>query len=161
MSDRELGRQLGTLMLHCVGGRGGDVLRVIDESGLSFFQMKVLMALRGAGDGAQGPATIGDLAETLGISPASASRAVDGLVKRRLVTRSEDADDRRVRRVVATAKGVELADQIISARLTGLEEFVSSLEGEEREKLSVALGALLQRQDLADLYRRYGERGRR
>ena len=42
------------------------------------------------------------------------SRAVDALVKKRLVTRVEDPDDRRVRRVAITAKGKELVDTLLS-----------------------------------------------
>jgi DNA-binding MarR family transcriptional regulator len=152
VSDRDLALQLGTLMLHCLGGRGGDVLRVIDESGLTFVQMKAVVTLQGTGD--EGPATISELAESMGISAASASRAVDGLVRKRLVTRSEDPDDRRVRRVGLTAKGSRLADQIISARLAGLEEFAASLEGAEREKLADALSTLLEREDMAELHDR-------
>ena len=152
VSDGELAIQLGSLMLHCLGGRGGDVLRVIDESGLTFVQMKAVVTLQGAGD--EPPATVSALAETLGISAASASRAVDGLVKRRLATRSEDSEDRRVRRVGLTAKGAELADRIISARLAGLETFAASLEGRERVKLADALSTLMEREDIAELHSR-------
>jgi DNA-binding MarR family transcriptional regulator len=152
VSDRELALRLGTLMLHCLGGRGGDVLRVIDESGLTFVQMKTVVTLQGSGE--DEPTTVTALAESMGISAASASRAVDGLVRKRLVTRGEDPDDRRVRRVGLTAKGSELADQIISARLAGLEEFAASLEGAERDKLADALATLIEREDFAELHDR-------
>ena len=41
--DDELALKLGALILRCMGPQGGEVLRVIDESGLSFAQMKVLV----------------------------------------------------------------------------------------------------------------------
>ena len=66
---------------------GGAAIRAIDESGLTFTQMKVLMTLAGAVDE---PPTLKPLAEELGLSLPSASRAVDGLVKRELVARTED-----------------------------------------------------------------------
>jgi DNA-binding MarR family transcriptional regulator len=159
VSDRELAMQLGSVMLHCFGGSGGDVLRVIDESGLTFVQMKAVVTLQGPEH--EAATTVTALADALGISTASASRGVDGLVKRKLATRIEDTEDRRVRRVALTGKGVELADQIISARLAGLEEFTSSLEADERSKLATALEALMERDELADLYRRNRERARR
>jgi DNA-binding MarR family transcriptional regulator len=156
--DTELALRLGSLMLHCMGGRGGDVLRVIDESGLSFVQMKALVALQ---DEEAEARTVTALAEEQGISAASASRAVDGLVRKRLASRVEDTDDRRVRRLTLTPRGRELADRIISARLAGLEDFVSSLEADERKKLETALDALVQRDEVAETYRTYERRMRR
>jgi DNA-binding MarR family transcriptional regulator len=102
--------------------------------------------------------TVSEVAESLEISPASASRAVDGLVKRRLATRSEDPQDRRVRRVSLTARGTELADQIISARLAGIEDFVASIPQADRAKLADALAALMEQDEMADLYARHAER---
>ena len=156
--DRELAFQLGSLMLFCFGG-GNDVLKVIDESGLGFVQMKTVVTLQGPG-GPDAP-TVTALADELGISPASASRAVDGLVKKKLVTRVEDEEDRRVRRITLTSRGQELADRIISARLAGLEEFAASLKGAERTKLASALEELLEREEIAEVYRKYEERANR
>ncbi len=102
-TDRELALELASLMLHCFRGRGNDVLRVIDESGLSLVQMKTVIAI--SSHELPKETTVTALSETLGVSPASASRAVDGLVKQKLASRVEDAEDRRVRRVTLTAKG--------------------------------------------------------
>ena len=76
-------------MLRCMSADGGSAIRVIDESGLTFTQMKVLMTLAGARE--QAP-SLKPVAEGLGLSLPSASRAVDGLVKRALVARTEDPD---------------------------------------------------------------------
>ena len=159
-TDRELALQLGSVMLSCFGGHGGEVLRVIDESGLSFVQMKAVVTLGGMAS-EQGATTVTALADTLGVSAPSASRAADGLVKRKLATRIEDADDRRVRRIELTAKGQELADQIVSARLHGIEDFTASLQGAERTKLATALAALMERDEIAEIYRRNEERAGR
>src|SRR5262245_7405517 len=159
IGDRELAFQLGSLMLFCFGGSGSDVLKVIDESGLSFVQMKALVNMQGP-EGPQRP-TVTALADELGISPASASRAVDGLVRKKLATRVEDEEDRRIRRITLTSKGQELADRIISARLAGLEEFAASLKGAERTKLASALEALMEREEIAEVYRKYEERATR
>jgi DNA-binding MarR family transcriptional regulator len=99
--------------------------------------------------------TVTALSDELGISPASASRAADALVRKKLATRVEDPDDRRVRRLALTARGRDLADRIISARLAGLEEFIGSLTADERRKLESALDALLERPDVAEIYRNY------
>jgi DNA-binding MarR family transcriptional regulator len=152
----ELSVKLGAFVLRCLGGQGGEVFRVIDDSGLTFAQMKVLVELEKADED-----TVTALSEELGISPASASRAADGLVRKKLATRIEDSQDRRVRRLALTARGRDLADRIISARVAGLEEFADSLSASERAKLEAALDALLKRPELAEIYGKYEKRVRR
>jgi DNA-binding MarR family transcriptional regulator len=100
-TDRELALRLGTLVLCTMSTDGGGVIRAIDESGLTFVQMKTLVTLSGDEE----PSAINSISERLGISLPSASRAVDGLFKKGLVTRVEDTEDRRVRRVVLTDEG--------------------------------------------------------
>jgi DNA-binding MarR family transcriptional regulator len=133
---------------------------VIDDSGLSFIQMKTVVTLGGAESNGDAT-TVTALAETLGVSNASASRAADGLVKKKLATRVEDPEDRRVRRLELTARGRELADRIVSARLAGIEDFTASLECAERTKLAAALDALMEREELAHIYRGNSERAER
>jgi DNA-binding MarR family transcriptional regulator len=84
-----------------------------------------------------------DIAERLQISLASVSRAVDGLVRSRLVTRVEDPDDRRVRRLSITSKGQRLAGEIVAARMADLEAFAASLTPTQLRKLDAALEAIL------------------
>src|SRR6185437_11648841 len=148
----ELAVKLGAFVLRCMGGASSEVFRVIDESGLTFSQMKVLVELEAAEEDER---TVTALSEELGISAPSASRAADGLVRKRLATRVEDPDDRRVKRLALTAKGRRLADRIISARLASLEEFTGSLEGDMRKRLESALDALLERPEVAEIYVRY------
>jgi DNA-binding MarR family transcriptional regulator len=150
-TDRELGYRLGAVMLRCMSADGGMAIRVIDESGLNFIQMKVLMTLSGAEE----PPTLKPIAEGLGLSLPSASRAVDGLVKRDLVARTEHPDDRRQRLLALTAAGHELADKIVAARIEGLEQFASSLSEIERERLGEALDLLLEREEIAAIYHQY------
>ncbi len=132
-----------------MGPRGNEVFKVIDESGLTFAQMKVLVELQVPDEESR---TVTAISEELGISVASASRATDGLVRKKLATRVEDPDDRRVRRLTLTSKGRSLADRIISARLATLQGFTASLESDERKKLESALDALLERPELAEIY---------
>jgi DNA-binding MarR family transcriptional regulator len=153
----DLAVKVGALIMRCMGPQGGEVMRVIDESGLTFAQMKTIVNLQAP----DAEATVSALTEQLGISAASASRAADGLVRKKLVSRVEDADDRRVKRLALTAKGRRLADRIISARLAGLEEFTSSLEADERRKLESALDALMKRPEIAEIYANYERRVRR
>jgi DNA-binding MarR family transcriptional regulator len=154
----EFALKLGAFLLRCLGRASGEVFRLIDESGLTFSQVKVLVELDSADEDAR---TVTALSDELGISPASASRAADALVRKKLATRVEDPDDRRVRRLALTARGRDLADRIISARLAGLEEFTDSLSADERRKLESALDALLERPEVAEIYRNYERKVRR
>jgi DNA-binding MarR family transcriptional regulator len=151
-ADRELGYKLGAVMLRCMSADGGTAIRVIDESGLSFIQMKLLMTLAGTLDEAP---TLKPIAEKLGLSLPSASRAVDVLVNRELVARTEDPDDRRQRRLALTDSGQQLAERIMAARMEGLGQFAASLSESEREHLDEALSLLLEREEIADIYEQY------
>lgn len=156
--DRELGYRLGAVILRCLNADDGAALRAIDESGITFTQMKALFTLAGE---REEPHTLKSLAEALGLSDPAASRAVEGLVKRGLVARVEDAVDRRVRRLTPTADGTRLAEGIQAARLEGLGQFAASLSGAERKKLDEALELLLERDEIAAAYRKYRQGGRR
>jgi DNA-binding MarR family transcriptional regulator len=157
-SDRELGYRLGAVMMSCFSADGGAAIRAIDESGLTLTQTKVLMTLAGAGEE---PPALKPVAGGLGLSLPSVSRAVDGLVKRGLVARAEDPDDRRQRLLSLTAEGQRLAGRIMAARLEGLGQFAASLTDEERERLDDALDLLLERDEIAAAYRRYRRQGNR
>lgn len=143
--------RLSALMRHVFLYDRGNQLRVIEESGLSMTQCKALLELGGIGESAS-PRQVSDLAETFGTSVPSMSRAVDSLVKKKLVTRVEDPDDRRVRRVAITAKGKKLVDTLLVVRQAGLEAFAESLSAAQRRKLDAAIDSLMDREDIAETY---------
>jgi DNA-binding MarR family transcriptional regulator len=152
-ADRELAYRLGAVLLRCLSGDGSTVVKTLDETGLTFQEMKAIVAL--AGEHTE-PPTMKMLSERLGgLSLASTSRAIDGLVKRGLVLRVEDARDRRARRLSLTDQGRDIADRILAARLEGLGRFAATLSAPERRKLEAALDLLIQRDDIADVYRNY------
>ncbi len=143
--------RLSALMRHVFLYDRGNQLRVIEESGLSMTQCKALLELGGIGESAD-PRQVSDLAETFGTSVPSMSRAVDALVKKKLVTRLEDPDDRRVRRVAITARGKKLVDTLLVVRQAGLEAFAESLTAAQRRKLDAAIESLMDRDDIAATY---------
>lgn len=143
---RQTAARLGAFLRHVFMYSGGEHLRKMEESGLSLTQVKTLLMLAGP-EGAE-PFAGRDIAERLQVSLASVSRAVDGLVRSRLVTRVEDREDRRVRRLSVTAKGRKLADEIAAARLADLEAFAASLTATQRRRLDSALEAVLDRDEI-------------
>jgi DNA-binding MarR family transcriptional regulator len=143
--------RLSALLRHVFLYDRGNQLRVMEESGLSMTQCKALLELGGLGE-ASAPRQVSDLAERFGVSVPSMSRAVDALVKKRLVTRLEDPEDRRVRRVAITAKGKQLVDTLLVVRQAGMEAFAASLSPAQRRKLDAAVDSLMDREDIAETY---------
>src|SRR4051794_26155341 len=92
---RETAARLGAFLRHIFIFSGGQHLRKMEESGLTLTQFKTLLML--AGPEGEEPYAGRDIAERLEISLPSVSRAVDELVRGRLVSRVEDPEDRRVR----------------------------------------------------------------
>jgi DNA-binding MarR family transcriptional regulator len=150
--------RISALLRHLFLYDRGNLLRVIEESGLSMTQSKALLELGGLGEETKAR-QVGDLAETLGVSVPSMSRAVDGLVKKRLATRVEDPDDRRVRRIAITANGKKIVDTLVVVRQAGMETFAASLTAAQRRKLDAAVDSLMDREDIAEAYEHLKEVG--
>jgi DNA-binding MarR family transcriptional regulator len=148
---QETAARLSALMRHVFLYDRGNQLRVIEESGLSMTQCKALLELGGLGQAGE-PLQVSDLAEHFGVSVPSMSRAVDALVKKKLVTRLEDPSDRRVRRVAITAKGKQLVDTLLVVRQAGLEAFAETLGPAQRRKLDAAVDALMDWPDIAETF---------
>ena len=125
----------------------------IAELDLSFTQIKTLCALEL--DGVD--RSVKALADSLGLSLAATSRAVDGLYERGLVQREEDPDDRRMKRVRLTDEGRRVPRALNEARLSALHGFVDSLDEEEAATLGEALALIASRREEIAAHRRAGK----
>jgi DNA-binding MarR family transcriptional regulator len=142
-SERRIAARFATLLRYLFLNPETEHLRAIEENGLTLTQVKALFLL--AADGEAGnPISVNLLAERLKISMPAASRALDCLVRRRLVSRTEDAADRRVRRIAITATGKRLVDKLTALKVSSLESFVCGLTPAQRRKLDAALESLLE-----------------
>jgi DNA-binding MarR family transcriptional regulator len=155
---QETAARISALLRHLFLYDRGNLLRVIEESGLSMTQSKTLLELGGLGEPIEAR-QVTDLAEALGVSVPSMSRAVDGLVKKRLATRVEDPEDRRVRRVAIADRGKKLVDALMVVRQAGMETFAASLTAAQRRKLDAAVDSLMDRPDIAEAYEHLKEVG--
>ena len=70
-----------------------------------------------------------DVSDRLGISFPAASRAVEPLVQRGIVERTEDPADRRVKRVRTTKEGDRLVERLIATRIESFEQTARGLLG--------------------------------
>jgi DNA-binding MarR family transcriptional regulator len=80
-----------------------------------------------------------DVADTLRITPRSATDVVDQLEAKNLVIRKPDPADRRAVLLDLTAEGEALIGEIVEVRRAQSEEFFAVLTPGEREQLSTIL----------------------
>ncbi len=116
-------------------------LETIAELDLSVTQLKALCALDAHGE----DRSLKAIAESLGVSLPTMSRAVDGLFERGLVRREEDPVDRRMKRVGLTDAGREVPLALNQGRLSALQELIGSLQEQEADALGRALTLILDR----------------
>jgi DNA-binding MarR family transcriptional regulator len=148
--DREeLSRDMAALANFLMRTANMGTFNAIAELDLSFTQIKALCALEADGE----ERSVKALAESLGVSLPAMSRAVDGLFERGFVRREEDASDRRMKRVGLTDAGHSVPRALNEARLSALQELMSSLVDEEALALQHALTLILERRDDIAAYR--------
>ena len=107
--------------------------------GLSVSQCYALMAIAH-----KGPVSMQKLAEKLFLTVSTMTRIVDQLMKKKLVLRRADAQDRRIILVEATPQGESLVKEIENTMLTIQKEILAKLSSEEREVIIKALTELAQ-----------------
>jgi DNA-binding MarR family transcriptional regulator len=132
-------------VVHLHKGCNADLFAAMGLLELTITHTKLLHQL----EIATGELTVKQAAELLPLSLPATSRTVDDLVRRGLVLRHEDTEDRRMKRIQLTAEGSAVIRRVNAARLVGLEQFTESLSEDERRLLSGALSELLRRDDIA------------
>jgi len=102
----------------------------IDWSKLGDSDFRVLEALLH-----KGPLPVNTIGPKVWLTPGSISIAVDRLVKKGLVSRQDEAGDRRVRRVELTPKGRALITATFRKHAAAMEKVISVLSKKERQTL--------------------------
>ena len=116
---------------------GRDFKRFMDETGLSFSQLNVLMRLYHGGNSG-----VSEIGEQMGVTSAAASQAIDRLVLQGLIERTEDPTDRRAKRLALTPKGRTLIESGIEARSRWVEVLTDALTPEQQSMTISALTLL-------------------
>ena len=114
-----------------------DFRKFMDETGLSFSQINILMRLLHGGS-----IGVSEIGEQLGVTNAAASQAVDRLVSLDLIERTEDPADRRAKRLALTRKGRALIEKGIEARSQWVEGLTDALTPEQQSMIIAALTLL-------------------
>jgi len=116
---------------------GRDFRRFMEETGLSFSQLNVLMRLFHRGN-----CGVSEIGEQLGVTNAAASQTVDHLVHLGLLERTEDPDDRRAKQLALTQQGYTLIENGIAARVKWIEGLIDAFTSEEQQLIISALTLL-------------------
>ena len=114
-----------------------DFRRFMDETGLSFSQISILMRLVH-----RGSTSVSAVGEQSGVTNAAASQAVDRLVGLGLIERKEDPNDRRAKRLALTQKGRALINKGVEARSKWVEGVTDALTPEQQNMIISALTLL-------------------
>ena len=110
------------------------------EGGLSMSQLGALFHIH-----RMGSSGVTDLGEHLGVTSAAASQMLERLVQQELILRSEDPNDRRVKQIVLTDKGLQVLQESMRARQNWLYELAGALSDSEKETITAALDVLIDR----------------
>ena len=85
--------------------------------------------------------SLSEVAQKIGISASNASRTCDQLVRRGLVVRTEDQDDRRRLSLAPSAAGRRMLRQVMRRRQHLLEQIVGEMSDQDQRALMTALVA--------------------
>ncbi|MGD0121265.1 MAG: MarR family transcriptional regulator [Candidatus Limnocylindrales bacterium] len=113
---------------------------------LTFGQLRLLFSLNQCG-----PLSIGQLADMLGVTDATASELVDRLERRGLATRSHRLDDRRVVDCRVSEGGAQLLAEIAGVRREAIRRVLALLTREELADLDRLLQVVAHRLTAAPL----------
>jgi DNA-binding MarR family transcriptional regulator len=108
-------------------------VRYMRENGLSRSMLATLYFLNHRGN-----TGVSDLGDHLGVSNAAASQMVEKLVAEGLIERVEDPDDRRMKKITMTSKGLKVMKESVDARLGWIEELMNDLTPDEKSQITDA-----------------------
>jgi DNA-binding MarR family transcriptional regulator len=114
-----------------------DFRKFMEETGLSFSQINILMRLLHRGN-----TGVSEVGSQLGVTNAAASQAVDRLVQLGLIERTEDPEDRRAKKLALTPKGRTLIEKGIEVRSRWVEGITDALTPEQQGMIISALTLL-------------------
>ena len=106
-----------------------------EEVTLTQYRSLVVLASRG-------PQGVAALAEALGVTPPTASRLCERLVRKGLVRRRTDRHDRRQVRIALTESGSALIDTVTARRRDEIADLLALIPPEVQHSVVMALGQL-------------------
>lgn len=138
VSTKAVAEDFTAIVTNVMKRSSAPMMEFVERYDLSFTQLKLMFALANS----QKALPIGRIAELTGGSLPATGRAVDGLVRHGLATRTEDPDDRRVKLVEVTPLGTSGMNEIFESRVATLRGVLGELSDDELTALAGALAPL-------------------
>lgn len=135
-SDKVSGTQLWLVLIKAYHSLLGFTEHTLKGSGLGESEFRILEALLH-----KGPMPVNTIGPKVFLTPGSISVAVDRLLKRGLVTRTNSSEDRRVRVVDLTAQGRKLIEQVFASHARQVDRLADVLSAKERRQIARGLKA--------------------
>ena len=108
---------------------------VAEEVTLTQYRTLVVLASRG-------PQSLADLAEAVDVTPPTATRMCDRLVRKGLIVRRQDRGDRRLIRLTLAKKGRELVDAVTERRRAEIADLLEAIPSGQQAALVDSLQRL-------------------
>ena len=135
-NDKVSGTQLWLVLIKAYHSLLGFTERTLKDSGLGDSEFRILEALLH-----KGPMPVNTIGPKVFLTPGSISVAVDRLLKRGLVSRTNSSEDRRVRVVDLTPGGRRLIEQVFAAHARQVDRLADVLSPKERRQVTRGLKA--------------------
>lgn len=130
------GTQLWLVLIKAYHSLLGFTEHTLKDSGLGDSEFRILEALLH-----KGPMPVNTIGPRVFLTPGSISVAVDRLLKRGLVTRTNSSEDRRIRVVDLTSTGRRLIEQVFAAHARQVDRLAEVMSPKERRQVARALKA--------------------
>lgn len=134
--DKVSGTQLWLVLIKAYHSLLGFTELTLKDSGLGESEFRILEALLH-----KGAMPVNTIGAKVFLTPGSISVAVDRLLKRGLVTRTNSTEDRRVRTVDLTPNGRRLIEQVFAAHAHQIDRLADVLSPKERRQIARGLKA--------------------
>src|SRR5579875_3446262 len=135
-SDKVSGTQLWLVIIKAFHSLLGFAELTLKDSGLGESEFRILEALLH-----KGPMPVNTIGPKVFLTPGSISVAVDRLLKRGLVSRTNSSEDRRVRVVDLTPAGKKLIEQVFGSHSRQIDRLAEVLSPKERRQIARGLKA--------------------
>jgi DNA-binding MarR family transcriptional regulator len=118
----------------------GNVFGYTKDKGLTMAQFGAMIQIYH-----KGGCGVSDIGSDLGVTNSAASQMLERLVQLKLITRTEDPSDRRVKLIVLTDKGRQILQEGNLANRNWLEDLARTMNPDEQEQVNQALVTLIEK----------------
>ncbi|MFX1236434.1 MAG: MarR family winged helix-turn-helix transcriptional regulator [Promethearchaeota archaeon] len=115
-----------------------NIFKFTRDKALSMQQLGALIRIHKKGN-----CNVSLMSTNMGISNAAASQLLDRMKQLELIERNEDPNDRRIKNLTLTQKGIELLHQSLHASQKWIEDLVSTLDNNEKKETITVLKRLI------------------